>query len=495
MSEDKKNSLWLALQYSVSIIAAFITLKLNIDHYGKELFGVWLIFSSVWGVGSIIDLGFGTAIIKYIAEAKKLSDKDKISSLISTGSIVFLSIGLFLLIIGILIGHLFYFNNRNLVISSYSQNIFTIYYLLGLNFFIYYYYLFLKSILEGLSDFVLSSKLVITSKITLLLFVLVITYINADLTILALAFVITSFLLLVLNFLAIRYKYNDIKFSLKLIEIPLLKKIFKFSFSVQVSNILFALIDPIIKYIIGNYSQVSVVSLYEICRRFSTAISGLYFTSFRTILPKTSILLGRADYKSYFEREGMKNMKLGIAYSGITFGIGSIIIAFLITIWFRIPEAIIIFLILSIPEAINNFGYTLYNFVLGIGKPQLVALIQLINLITMSACTALGFIFLGNDLGLLGYTFSVLISSYLLLSYTQKISGIALTDFIDKTNLVKLFLLISLMLLIVFIIYFNLIPLFISVGILSLISAVFFGREFISLTTIFKKIMKPNQLI
>ena len=49
MNRDKKNSVWLAAQYIVTIAGAFVTLKLNIDHFGKEIFGTWLIFASLWG--------------------------------------------------------------------------------------------------------------------------------------------------------------------------------------------------------------------------------------------------------------------------------------------------------------------------------------------------------------------------------------------------------------------------------------------------------------
>ena len=492
MNRDKKNSVWLAAQYIVTIAGAFVTLKLNIDHFGKEIFGTWLIFASLWGVGSIMDLGFATAIVKYIAEAKRAEDNGKINSLISTGTILFLLIGIVLVFLGIVVGQLFYLNNNNLSLGGTAQATFKIFYLLGVNFFIYYNYLFLKSILEGLSDFVLSSKIVITSKLVLLFLVILITYFNADIIFLAYAFILTSTIQLIINLLAIRFKYPLIHFTFSKTSIALIKKLFKFSVSVQFSNIFFALIDPIIKYIIGSYAQVSIVPLYEVGRRFSTAISGLYFTSFRTILPKTSVLIGKKEYKEYLENEGLTNMKLGILYSGVAFGIGTLFISLLIIFWFQLPEAILIFLILSIPEAINNFGYTLYNFVLGIGKASLVAIIQLINLVIMTLCTTMGYILLKNNLGLLGYTISVLISNIILMSYTVSLTGVSYKDVFKRTKLSKLIFLITLMLIAVLLIQFNFYSVIIVAGVLSLISTIYFGNDIMITFSAIKRILSPN---
>ncbi|MBK6914004.1 MAG: hypothetical protein IPH11_10220 [Ignavibacteriales bacterium] len=75
MNKNKRNSLWLALQYLIGLIISLITLKLNLSQYGEQIFGGWILLSSLWGFGKVIDLGYGTALIKYIAEFKNDPDK------------------------------------------------------------------------------------------------------------------------------------------------------------------------------------------------------------------------------------------------------------------------------------------------------------------------------------------------------------------------------------------------------------------------------------
>ena len=70
MHSDKKNSAWLSINFISLSIISVITLKLNIDHYGKELYGPRIILSSIWGFSSSLDFGFGTTLTKYIAEYK-----------------------------------------------------------------------------------------------------------------------------------------------------------------------------------------------------------------------------------------------------------------------------------------------------------------------------------------------------------------------------------------------------------------------------------------
>ena len=70
MNTDKTNSFWLATNFILLAVISVITLKMNIEHFGKEQFGTWIILSSIWGFGSTLDFGFGTTIIKYVSEYK-----------------------------------------------------------------------------------------------------------------------------------------------------------------------------------------------------------------------------------------------------------------------------------------------------------------------------------------------------------------------------------------------------------------------------------------
>lgn len=87
--KDKKNSFWLALQYVLSIIVAFSIIKINIMNFGEELFGMWLIFLSIWNLGIALDFGFGTSLVKFIADAEHNHEKKDVSVIVSNGLFFF----------------------------------------------------------------------------------------------------------------------------------------------------------------------------------------------------------------------------------------------------------------------------------------------------------------------------------------------------------------------------------------------------------------------
>ena len=65
MFADKKNSFWLSAQFSMTLIVSLINLKINLVHFGSQLFGIWLMLAAIWGFGTALDFGFGTAVVKH----------------------------------------------------------------------------------------------------------------------------------------------------------------------------------------------------------------------------------------------------------------------------------------------------------------------------------------------------------------------------------------------------------------------------------------------
>lgn len=476
-NNDKKNSFWLALQYIIAVVFAFVNIKLNLLSFGPELFGMWIVFLSLWGIGSAVDLGFGTAIIKYVAEARIENDTKKANSLISTGFVIFCAIGIMLFMLGTVIAFAAYFSNTNIVPSRYYSSAKAVFFILGFNFLSQYLSVFFKSILEGISDFVLSSKLIMVYNCLVLLSVFITWYFSLSIEVLAAAYLLSSIMLVVLNFFMIRIKYPEIQISLSNVNFSQLKGVLKFSASMQISSLLASLIDPIIKYVISNFSSLSVVPLYEIARRFASAISGLFFASFRTLLPKTSILKNKADYQEFILNDGRKITGMGVVYSGIIFGVLSLFIAVIIKLWFGYNEIIVIFLILALPESMNNFGYTMYMFLIGIGRPVYLAYIQAINVLIITLSLIGGFWLTNSILGLLGYYVTVIMVNFLMMYFVKKISGFSINRFLGLVKFYKLLILNILLTAAVFLLYFDSLNFYSVLSVLSVFSLFVFYKD------------------
>ena len=207
--------------------------------------------------------------------------------------------------------------------------------------------------------------------------------------------------------------------------------------AVQGAAVFSSLIDPVIKYLLGNVS-VSSISSFEIAKRFVTAITGFFNNTFRTILPKASVLSPGESYKNFIIGYCDKLSKLGITYSGIVFGIGAIVLAYIIKKVFGVDEAILIFLILALPESVNKLGFPLYNFLLGIGKANFLAMMQMINLSIISLSVYFGLEITHSSIGLLGYWGSVIVVNLIMMWYTYKITSISVWKYLNFSGTFKL---------------------------------------------------------
>ncbi len=478
MTTDKRNSIWLAIQFFSTIIVSFITLKLNLTHYGEELFGAWILISSLWGFSAVLDFGMGTSIVRFVARLKDEED-NKINILLSSTFIIYIILGFLIFFLMYGIAESFYFSNNNVVPLKFYSILRVSFFFLGIGFYVRYISLFFKSFVEGMSDFVLSSKILIMGNIILLAGVIIITIFHLSLIVLALVYILFSIVLLSSFWFFFQRRYKKYFISWKNFNIVEIKKIFLFSISVQGMSIFGSFIDPLIKYILGNFYALNTVSFYEIARRFASAISGLFNTTFRTILPKASKLHSDVEYKNFIMKDCVNLSQLGATYSVVIFGVGSIFLSSLIKIWFHFDQAVIIYLILSLPESLNNFGYSIYNFLIGIGKASILMKIQMLNLATISATLISGYYILGAQLGLLGYFLSILAAIVIMLISIKKITHISIRLFLLKSKFIKLIYFDLFLLISVIIINYKLLNIFIVLTLLSFISFFIYFKEII----------------
>lgn len=485
MLTDKKNSLWLSIQFAFTLVSSLIGLKLNLSSFGNHYFGIWILLASIWGFGSTIDFGFGTAVIKYVAEFRE--DKEKINIILSSSFCVFIVLGLVIFALGNLLGTIIYLTDESIVPSELKQLFINVFLILGISFLIQYLALFFKSVIDGLNNFIFTSKIVILQSAVNLIGISFVFILKLNIIALSFVYLLGSSVLFI-SYLLYFLRESNFKISLKFFDLSEIKKILKFSLSVQVMSVFNTLIDPVIKYIIGNYYSVASVPSYEIARRFAISISGLFFNAFKIILPKASSLKNEFEQLSFIKNEVAKYCKLGTIYSGFMFGVMSFPIVLIIYWVFKSEEALLIFLMLALPESINNFGYAIYNFFLGVGRVKILVLIQLNNLIFVMASTTIGFIVFDNIFGLTGYFFSVIIANVLLVSYLDRKWVISIFDFFRQVKIYKLIFLLFLMSTVICLLYLNLMLFYSAFLLLSLISFVTFAGD---IKASYTQIVKP----
>lgn len=74
-------------------VASLIIIRFAVDAIGMEAFGLWAILGVFTGYVALLDLGIGSAYVKYIAEHAARDERDAMSAIVSTGFFFYLAFG------------------------------------------------------------------------------------------------------------------------------------------------------------------------------------------------------------------------------------------------------------------------------------------------------------------------------------------------------------------------------------------------------------------
>lgn len=494
---DRRNSIWLSVQFMVTILVSLITLKINILNYGENDFGVWIVLVAIWSFNMTLDFGIGTTVVKFIAQYKS-EKQEKINSFISTSFGVFIIVGLLLVLIGYFAAEVLYFSNSNVIPPERKSYFVLAFKFYSIAFIMQYLTFFYKSIFEGLNNFVTSSKFVILQNMIVFAGILIIWIMKCSLIYLSVVYVAAYSTILLLFVFKLKKKHPEIRIGLRHFNKSMLKEILSFSISIQTINVFNNLIDVVIKNIIANHFQAGYATTYETARRFAVAISGLFFNAFKFILPKVSALKKDEEINLFLKSNIIEYTKYGLAYSGLAFGIMAFPLLVIIQLFFEKQQIMATFLILAMPEVVNNGGYCIYNYILGRGKVQLLALIQFNNLILTTAGAMVGFALFKSPAGLLGYFISVTLGNILMLFHLQKVHKLEILTILKEVRVYKLFIFELMLLISMFFVSAEIMNIYVLFGLISFISIIIYGKDIFFYLSIFCKNYleekKKNQL-
>lgn len=414
---EKRNNIWLAAHYILTMVASLVSLKFNLMNFGSETFGIWVLISSIWGLSNVVDLGFGLALIR--AVSKERDNPITLSKVTSTGFVFFFLFGFVILAIGLLVGNLYYIENPSLINNQIKLTATNTNFLLGIFFYINYISTFFRSVYEGLGKFVFYSKIAMIYSLLTLLAAFFSWLFALDIA--GLALLMLSAAAIQLFLLAVFSKSTSALTGFKPsnFNLTIFKELFSFSIGVQGATILGTAVDPVLKYIIGSGLNVSFVGYYDIAKRFSQASSGLFFAAFRTIYPKAA-RIEKEEEKTFLLNEVLSLSRKGILYGGLVFMAASPLFAAIFIYFYASPLSYNIFLLLTLVESVNLFGYSYYSMLMGTGEAKFLALVQLINLIGVAVFLFIGIKLTDSYMGIAGYSLTIILGNFLMLSWLKR---------------------------------------------------------------------------
>jgi O-antigen/teichoic acid export membrane protein len=81
------------LAYIVDAVLGLVMLPFNLAHLGMAAYGLWVLTTSITVYFSMLDLGYGGALVRFVAQYRARRDRQSLNEVLSTLSLVYSSIG------------------------------------------------------------------------------------------------------------------------------------------------------------------------------------------------------------------------------------------------------------------------------------------------------------------------------------------------------------------------------------------------------------------
>jgi O-antigen/teichoic acid export membrane protein len=91
------------LAIAIEALLGFVVLPYNVAHLGASAYGLWILTGSITAYFSVLDLGYGGALVKFVAQYRARADYRALNEILSTVFVVFASFGALTYVVAILI--------------------------------------------------------------------------------------------------------------------------------------------------------------------------------------------------------------------------------------------------------------------------------------------------------------------------------------------------------------------------------------------------------
>jgi O-antigen/teichoic acid export membrane protein len=89
----------------IDAVIGFLVLPYTVSHLGKSAYGLWMLTTSVTGYFTALQLGYGGALVKFVAEFRARRDARALNEVLSTMLVVYTGIGTFAYLLAIVVAY------------------------------------------------------------------------------------------------------------------------------------------------------------------------------------------------------------------------------------------------------------------------------------------------------------------------------------------------------------------------------------------------------
>ena len=291
MKHLQKNVLFSGIGYVLPLLAALGTIPVMVKYLGADLYGLYSICISLVGFMTLVDLGVGQTVIKYVAEYEATNQQHKVKPILDIAFLIYLVIGLVsagsLFLFSGKIAHALYDNDINrqaLAVEVLELTAIALFFSYTNQFFLNvskaYHRFDAPAMIQGVSNLggiVLATVLLLAGySIEAIMFGYIAIYFTAFCS----------------GFLACRRVLPPgIRIGIAF-DKEVFQKIVSFSFYTFISNLLASLTSRVDKLLIGSIVNTQAVTYYQIPYTIAQMANGIIHTLVQIMFPRFSELVG-----------------------------------------------------------------------------------------------------------------------------------------------------------------------------------------------------------
>ena len=295
MSDSNQRKLGAVLSY-VSIIASTLVqllyTPLLISKLGQSEYGLYSLISSIIGYLTVLDLGFGNAIIVYTAKYRAQNKQDKEKKLHGMFQIIFKIIG----VIAALIGIILFLNVNNLFSNTMTieelNKARIMMLILSFNLFMTFQFSIYSSIISAYEKFTFQKIMSIVNTLLKPALMIPLLFLGFKSITMTVVLTIVNLFILISNYIYCKKKLN-IKIKFYGFDKKLFKTIFGYSFFIFLGIVVDKINWSVDQFVLGAISGTTAVSLYSVAANLNTLFINLSTAVSGVMLPKMSKLVAK----------------------------------------------------------------------------------------------------------------------------------------------------------------------------------------------------------
>ncbi|MBE8727759.1 oligosaccharide flippase family protein [Flavobacterium hungaricum] len=428
-----KNSIFSIFQIILSTLCYVVIYYQILHNLGKTELGVWSIITSLPIAISVFGSGVSGCVLRYTPIYSVKNDKESFSGIIFNGLIFNILFGGFLVICG----YIFSYKILQLLfnVNTIDLRYVTLFRISLLTFFVNFITSVLLSAIDGLQLIFVRNKIIIFCSIVFC-FAAVFLVRILGLKGILLAQFIQSVLLFLCAFVIIK-KIDLFDFDFMNYNKSFIKLFLTYGQGFQAISLSILIFDPITKYFLNKYFNLSTVGIYDLVSRAVTQIRVLIVSAVQVITPSVS----KSSEENNLDVGGMF-AKINRGASLLSFLLFSSLICFSSVLVNYLDKTngsqyLSILVLLCLSYHCNIIASGAYSILMGLGKLKNIIISHILSSFINIALFYLVGKFLVNEFVVLPISFAIIISSEFLIykfkkEFNLKNSAINKSDFILK---------------------------------------------------------------